>query len=101
MSMIPAPSSTAMLTELAHDRNNQASGAALNNIDPFQIDPTSVGVQLGWANANNVTLTLHNGRVNYLFADGRVQSYDIFDPELYGSGRPDYPRGVWTVYPDD
>ena len=101
LSAVPAASRTAMLTELATDRNVQGSGAELNNIDPFQMDPTSVGTQLGWGDANNVTLVLHAGRVNYLFADGHVQDYDILDPAIWGDGSAGNPRGIWSVYPDD
>ena len=71
------------------------------SIDPFQIDPTSVGVQTGWGDANNVTLTLHNGLVNYLFVDGHVVAMPYNDPEIYGKGTLSRPEGIWTVDPGD
>ena len=102
LSMIPEPKNTAMLTELAHNRNDQAGyGNVILNINPFQIDPTSTGTQLGWADANNVTLLLHNGRVNYLFADGSVSAFDYNSTDIVGTGTPGAPRGIWTVYPGD
>ena len=101
LAAIPEPAGTAMLTELANERNNQWGGAALGNINPFQIDPTSVGVQTGWADANNVTLILHGGRVNYLFVDGHVSDYDYNDPEVYGDGWLGRPKGIWTITPGD
>jgi prepilin-type N-terminal cleavage/methylation domain-containing protein/prepilin-type processing-associated H-X9-DG protein len=102
LSMIPDLSNTAMLTELAHSRNDQAGyGNVLMNINPFQIDPTSTGTQLGWADANNVTLLLHNGRINYLFADGRVSAFDYNSTNIAGTGTLGVPRGIWTVYPGD
>ena len=90
-----------MLTELACERNRMDWGASINNIIPYQVDPTSVGVQTGWADANNVTLTLHGGQVNYLFADGHVEAFNFNDPKIYGTGTPDNPRGIWTVDPSD
>lgn len=102
VSMVPAPNSTALLTELAHNRNDQAGYAnVIISIDPFQIDPTSVGVQTGWADANNVTLMLHNGRVNYLFADGHVSTFDYNSTNIVGTGSLGNPRGIWSVYPGD
>ena len=102
LSMIPDLSNTAMLTELAHNRNDQAgSGNVIMNINPFQIDPTSTGAQTGWADANNVTLLLHNGRISYLFADGSVGTFDYNSTNVVGTGTPGAPRGIWTVYPGD
>lgn len=102
LSMIPDPKNTAMLTELAHNRNDQAgSGNIVLNINSLQIDPTSTGTQTGWADANNVTLLLHNGRINYLFADGSVGTFDYNSTNVVGTGTPGAPRGVWTVYPGD
>lgn len=102
LSMIPDQRNTAMLTELAHNRNDQAGyGNVIMNINPFQIDPTSTGDQLGWADANNVTLLLHEGRINYLFADGGVRTYDYNSAGVVGTGTMGAPRGIWTVYPGD
>jgi prepilin-type N-terminal cleavage/methylation domain-containing protein/prepilin-type processing-associated H-X9-DG protein len=102
LSMIPDLSNTAMLTELAHNRNDQAGyGNVILNINPFQIDPTSTGTQTGWADANNVTLLLHNGRINYLFADGSVRTFDYNSTDVVGTGTPGAPRGIWTVFPGD
>jgi prepilin-type N-terminal cleavage/methylation domain-containing protein/prepilin-type processing-associated H-X9-DG protein len=102
LSMIPDLSHTAMLTELAHNRNDQAGyGNVILNINPFQIDPTSTGTQTGWADANNVTLLLHNGRINYLYADGSVGMFDYNSTNVVGTGTPGGPRGIWTVYPGD
>jgi prepilin-type N-terminal cleavage/methylation domain-containing protein/prepilin-type processing-associated H-X9-DG protein len=99
--MVPAPSKTAMLTELAQSRNHYGVGQALMNIDPYQIDPTSVGVQTGWADANNVTLLLHQGRVNYLFVDGHVSTFDYNSTNIVGTGDLKTPFGIWTVHPND
>ena len=102
LSMIPDLSNTAMLTELAHNRNDQAGyGNIVLNINSFQIDPTSTGTQTGWADANNVTLLLHNGRINYLFADGSVGTFDYNSSSIVGTGTLGIPRGIWTVYPGD
>ena len=101
LSMIPDLRNTAMLTELAHNRNDQAgSGNVIMNIN-LQIDATSTGTQTGWSDANNVTLLLHNGRINYLFADGSVGTFDYNSTNVVGTGTPGAPRGVWTVYPGD
>ncbi len=69
----------------------------VNGIYPLQVGPNANGIQDGWGIANNVTLTLDGGRVNYLFGDGHVQPFIYNDPEIYGSGTEGVPKGFWTV----
>jgi prepilin-type N-terminal cleavage/methylation domain-containing protein/prepilin-type processing-associated H-X9-DG protein len=100
LAMIPKPAGTVMMTELASDYNTQHFGTMLTNIE-FQLDPTSNGSQTNLGNANNSTLTLHKGKVNYLFADGHVSAYQVYDPLLIGDGNTYFPLGMWTLCPKD
>lgn len=83
---VPRPAETGYLTELAQQRLGQTMDAPLNagtggtGYDiSWQIDPNSVGVQKSWVDANNVTLTLHDGRVNLLYVDGHVEHVPLDD----------------------
>jgi prepilin-type N-terminal cleavage/methylation domain-containing protein/prepilin-type processing-associated H-X9-DG protein len=55
----------------------------------------------------NVTLRVHNGKVNYLYGDGHVVSLDMkafpnpLPKELIGSGNNNFPMGPWTRDPND
>ena len=74
----------------------------VNNIAPYQIDTNSVGVQIRADLApSTITLTLHRGRVNYLFADEHPKAFAFDDPEVSGSGTLTSPYGAGTVYLND
>lgn len=93
LSSIEAPSSVACLADcLTSDTVNQGgSGAVMAAI-----------VGGSWMNqATASTLDLHNSSVNYLFADGHVALFRYDDPDVYGSGTPSSPKGIWTVTADD
>jgi len=48
---------------------------------------------------NNVTELSHQGRANYLFADGHV---NLLNPrDTVGNGTPIYPQGLWTRFQGD
>jgi prepilin-type N-terminal cleavage/methylation domain-containing protein/prepilin-type processing-associated H-X9-DG protein len=49
------------------------------------------------------TLLMHNsnGRLNYLFVDGHVNTYHYLDQFLCGTGTINYPKGAWTIPTDD
>ena len=56
----------------------------------------------GWGGGRTQwTLALHNGLVNWLFADGHVSVYQITDPKIYNTGTPASPKGFWTVNAGD
>ena len=56
----------------------------------------------GWMDGFTAsTIALHDGAVNWLFADGHVASYMIDDPAIHGTGSRSAPKGFWTVTADD
>lgn len=58
---------------------------------------SSINGSGGWGEAlTSQTLALHRGTVNWLFVDGHANVYNITDPELYGTGSPSAPKGMWT-----
>jgi prepilin-type N-terminal cleavage/methylation domain-containing protein/prepilin-type processing-associated H-X9-DG protein len=92
VSEIRQPSATAMLSE--HVRDNQTGGQGMG------VAITSI-TTVGLAQANNETVQMHEGRVNYLFADTHVQTLAIDHPDVYGSGSSIVPQGIWTIDPGD
>jgi prepilin-type processing-associated H-X9-DG protein len=92
LSSIGAPSSVACVADcLTADTINQGAWTIMNGITGS-----------GWMDqATASTLNLHNGSINYLFADAHVALYQYDDPEIYGTGSPASPKGIWTVTPDD
>jgi len=88
LSQVTEPTQTSCLTDLATSKQHQLGNAALNvggTYDmSFQIDPNSNGVQKSWPDAKNVTLVLHDGRVNCQFVDGHIESGIKLDPSLNG-----------------
>ncbi len=44
---------------------------------------------------------VHTGRDNLLFYDGHVEAVKNSDPQLWGTGTPAFPRGVWTMPGND
>ncbi len=97
---VPAPSATACLTECDHFINLQGWRGGVERVD-YQTAPTGAGYQ--WNSlANNITLELHLGYVNYLYVDGHVGFHDPFSTEVIGpAGTVAVPRGIWTVDPND
>ncbi len=105
LSTVKATSGTMLLGELdGYHATNHVSGGqgGLNCMQSVerQVTPT----QAGWLGSNgiNETVTLHGGKINYLFVDGHVASDFPTSTEIMGSaGTLSAPEGIWTVDPND
>ncbi len=102
LSQINGQSDVATLTEMAIDKN---TGGALGfyqavNVT-WQVGSDCVGTQAGWPDANNVTLKVHDGIVDYAFVDGHMESLKWNDPRVIGTGTTNAPGGIWTICQGD
>jgi len=102
LSQINGASEVATLTEMSIDKNYggalgfyQAMNVAL------QVDKDSVGTQSGWTDANNITRTIHGGRVSYAFVDGHAEAFKWNDARVIGTGTTNAPGGIWTIMQGD
>lgn len=105
ISNLKEPSNTILLTEVDADSGAncvQGWGRAVFHAQ-YQMDPTSDGLQQLPAGSTNMTPTLHGTkfRANYLFIGGNVNNFRYDAPEIIGTGTTLYPRGAWTIEPND
>jgi prepilin-type processing-associated H-X9-DG protein len=96
------PAEVMIASEFAHQMNGVGVGWGAPFISshsggygPQQFDDNP------WQHPGNGTKFLHNGWVNYLFADGHVIPMNMTNPlktpkEWYGVNTPAQPWGVWT-----
>ena len=96
---LPDPSGTLALTEMDYTGNDvtahQGSGAMVYHAE-LQAGEFGNGY---WANPNAIitTLQLHNKqKVNFLLADGHVESHRPYSSNVIGAGTPTAPEGMWT-----
>ena len=102
LNQINGQSDVATLTEMAIDKN---TGGALGfyqavNVT-LQVGSDCVGTQAGWPDANNVTLKVHDGIIDYAFVDGHMESLKWNDPHVLGTGTTNAPGGIWTIMQGD
>ncbi len=102
LSQINNQSDVATLTEMAIDKN---TGGGLGFYQAYtvtlQVGPDCVGTQSGWPDANNVTLKVHDGIVDYAFVDGHMESLKWNASRVIGTGTTNAPGGIWTISPSD
>ena len=102
LSQINGQSEVATLTEMCIDLNyggNLGFYQALNVT--LQVGSDCVGTQSGWPTANNITRTVHGGRVSYAFVDGHAEAFKWNDARVIGTGDTNAPGGIWTIKQGD
>jgi len=105
--IIKDPSGTILLVELPNARNIAGNDwpsfcagpgptTAYTGITP---DCLQTGDATATMNYGSVSYGLHNGRFDYLFHDGHVETLKI--QETVGSGTTNAPKGMWTIVSGD
>jgi general secretion pathway protein G len=93
---VPSPGDTIIITEFS---SGVAIGDPVDNIVGLPaccvVDSPSIQLSRGNGSPNG----LHQGKMNYLFADGHVASLDPQD--TIGTGSMGSPKGMWTLTPND
>ncbi|MEI6078879.1 MAG: prepilin-type N-terminal cleavage/methylation domain-containing protein [Verrucomicrobiota bacterium] len=102
LSQINNQSDAATLTEMAIDKNTGGALGFYQSVNvALQVGSDCVGTQSGWPDANNVTLKVHDGIVDYAFVDGHMESLKWNAPRVIGTGTTNAPGGIWTICPTD
>ena len=102
LAQINGQSDVATLTEMCIDKNYGGALGFYQAVNvTLQVDKDSVGTQSGWPDANNITKTIHGGRVSYAFVDGHAESFKWDDAKVIGTGTTNAPGGIWTIMQGD
>lgn len=100
---VKAPAEQFMATEFIHGMNGVGVSWGAPTIQSYGTGGYSPQqfTESASQHPRNITLTVHNGRVNYLYADGHVVSHNMkrfpnIPRELWGVNTPQQPWGPFT-----
>jgi prepilin-type N-terminal cleavage/methylation domain-containing protein/prepilin-type processing-associated H-X9-DG protein len=102
LATVEAASDTMLLTEVDTYRGVSGRQGGLNCVQNAQRQVAADGYGWSTGSATNYTLSLHRGKIDFLFVDGHVTSHDPQSSEVIGAaGTLTSPEGIWTLDPDD